>query len=156
MATTAENQTLLGREITKRLNQLRLSRREFVRRSGLSRQTLHNIEREGYTELWASTFRALDTGLGWPSGTAQALAHGDESALETLAGDESNIMVTRESLLSRVAEMPPDELELLTRVLETRLFGRTATSMRDHVELMERAMRALDEIGQQGRGNVVG
>lgn len=156
MAHVADTQTLLGREITKRLTQLRISRREFVRRTGLSRQTLHNVEREGITDLWATTFRALDRGLGWPSGTAEALAKNDESVLDALSSDESNAMVLRESLLARVADMTPQELDVLTKVLETGLFGRAASTMGEHVALMDKALHALNEAGRDVSGKVVG
>lgn len=55
-----------------------MSRRAFAIRSGLSRQTVHNIEVECRTELAPATLAALDVALRWPTGKAHALANGDE------------------------------------------------------------------------------
>src|SRR5436190_18403776 len=81
--TTAPNASVLGTEFTKRIRQLGISRRELCKRTGLSRQTLHNIEHGGRIELRPATWQALDAGLMWTPGTAHALSMGDVSVVET-------------------------------------------------------------------------
>lgn len=157
MANVADTQaqTLLGRSITERLKQLRISRREFVKRTGLSRQTLHNVEREGYTDLWASTFRALDSGLGWPPGTAEKLSKGDESALDEIERDDANISMIRESLYSRIESMGVLELDALIRILETDLFGGQLKSHAEQASMMDRAILALNRLKQGDGGKPI-
>ena len=72
---------MLSQAFTKRIGQLGISRREFVRRSGLSRQTLHNIEVDCRVDLLPATLQKLDEHLQWKPGTAYALSQGDSAWL---------------------------------------------------------------------------
>lgn len=76
------SRTMLSQAITKRLGQLGISRRELVRKSGLSRQTIHNIEVDGRVDLAPATLAKLDEHLQWTPGTAYALAKGDSVWLD--------------------------------------------------------------------------
>ena len=102
----------LSDAFTHRLAQLGLSRRAFAARSGLSRQTLHNIEIECRVDLAPSTFAALDQGLHWPTGKAWALAHGqDVEANETDTEERANAM--RWVIVQRISSMPLEDLETM-------------------------------------------
>lgn len=123
--TTEHNQTLLAREFTKRINQLGMSRRLLVKRTGLSRQTLHNIERGGRTDLKPQTLMALDAGLYWRPGTCLALAHGDESVLVDADGSGA---ANREDafkwrIVERIQRMSLEELERMASQMEADDFG---------------------------------
>lgn len=135
--------SLLARFITERLATLSMSRREFVRRTDLSRQTLHNIEREGLTSLWPTTFAALDRGLEWPKGTAEGLAKGDPSAIERVQSIE-RLAAIRNQVMHRVETMNLSELENLAHVMETMAFGTHAASTEDHVAKVESRLADLE------------
>lgn len=141
-----DSPSLLSVELTRRLKQLGLSRREFERRSGLSRQTLFKIESEGHTELRDQTYRLLDEHLKWVPGTALALAQGDPGAVEsadalTLADRES---AYRWRIVERIQSMSLAELETLVAVWEERTLGESAGSTDRHLELMEDKIAALE------------
>ena len=111
--------SLLAGGLRERLEQLGMSRRELSRRTGLSRQTIHNIEHEGTTNLKPSTFRALDTALKWQPGTALGLALG-----------KADVRAIEERLteyLSRIAihlsQMTTEELELTLIMMEEHQLG---------------------------------
>lgn len=110
-----DNRTLLSKYFTERLAQLGLSRREFVRRSGISRQTLHHIEHEGRTALAPSTYAKLDEHLHWSAGTAYALANGDDEPLRNrpiVSGDERESAL-RWKVVRRIQTLTIEELEAL-------------------------------------------
>lgn len=109
-----ETRTMLSQAFTKRLSQLGISRREFVRRSGLSRQTLHNIEVEGRTDLAAATMAKLDEHLQWKVGTTHALANGDAGWLtEDAHAQEERAMKLRWQIVQHLSVLSLEDLETL-------------------------------------------
>lgn len=105
---------MLSTAFKKRIEQLGISRREFTRRSGLSRQTIHNIEVGGRVELAPSTFHALDEHLRWTPGTAWALAHNDDSLISNdPAIMEQRAQALRWIIVERIKSMPLEDLETL-------------------------------------------
>lgn len=143
---------LLAREFGKRLEQLGLSKREFCRRTGLSRQTLHNIEIEGRTDLLPATFNALDTGLRWNPGTALALSLGDDSVLQQPNAETRERLegAYRWQVVERIQRMSLADLEKLVTMMEGNALGDaeplTTTDMMAQVEsrLMEAISKKLD------------
>ena len=138
--------TALGRELAKRLRQLGISRREFVNRSGVSRQTLLKIELEGHTVLRDQTYAALDEHLYWVPGTAVALASGDISAVEQA---DALTTVDRESayrwrIVERLQTMSLDELERMVAMMEGESLGEAPISTARHIQLMEQTLAALE------------
>lgn len=140
-------QTQLGAELAKRLKQLGISRREFVSRSGVSRQTLHKIEHEGHTELRDQTYAALDEHLYWVPGTAVALASGDVSAAEQA---DALTQVDRESayrwrIVERLQSMSLNELERMVAIMERETLGESPISTARHIDLMEQKISAHEQ-----------
>ena len=124
-----------------------MSRREFERRSGLSRQTLYKIEHEGHAELRDHTYQLLDEHLKWVPGTSLALAQGEVSAIEsadalTLADRES---AYRWRIVEKIQSMSLSDLETMVAVMEERTLGVVAESTSKHIELMEQRISALEE-----------
>lgn len=105
--------------VSERLEQLGMSRRELARRTGLSRQTIHNVLNEGSTNLKPTTFKALDTGLKWDEGTALAKALG--------TGSPKQVQGRVTQYLARIAvhlsQMSTEELELTLIMLEENQLG---------------------------------
>lgn len=118
-------QTVLAREFTKRITRLGISRRELTKRTGLSRQTLHNIEYGGKIDLRPATLQALDAGLMWQPGTAYALSQGDMSVLDTadamMHADKESAFRWR--IVEKIGRMSLDDLERLVSVLESETFN---------------------------------
>ena len=111
---------LLAKRITERLEQLGMSRRELSRRAHLSRQTIHNIEHEGNTNLKPTTFIALDDALKWQPGTALGLALGqgqDPKAVE----ERLNDYLVRIAL--HLSHMTTEQLELTLIMMEENELG---------------------------------
>lgn len=136
----------LGVELAKRLKQLGISRREFVTRSGISRQTLHKIEHEGHTELRDITYASLDEHLYWVPGTAVALAGGDVSAVEQA---DALTRVDRESayrwrIVERLQSMSLAELERMVAIMERETLGESPISTARHIQLMEDKIAQLE------------
>ena len=145
----------LGAELARRLKQLGISRREFVSRSGVSRQTLHKIEHEGHTELRDQTYAALDEHLYWVPGTAVALAHGDISAVEQA---DALTRVDRESayrwrIVERLSSMSLDDLERMVAIMERETLGESPISTARHIELMEHKITQMEH---QRDGETIG
>lgn len=140
--------SLLAEAFTRRMTQLGMTRRQLTRLTGLSRQTLHNIEREGRTDLKPATYAAIDKGLRWRAGTALALANGDASVLE--APDEQAI-IERESayrwqIVERIQTMSLVDLERMVALLEGQTLGDDSLSTDDVIaRVEERVMRRLEE-----------
>ena len=107
-----QTNTALAEAFTKRLAQLGLSRRQFAIRSGLSRQTLHNIEIEHRTDLAPSTYAALDAGLRWPQGKAHALATGEPFTEESESTEERADKL-RWVIVRRLTTLSLEELETM-------------------------------------------
>jgi len=108
-------QTMLGKAFTERLYQLGISRREFVRRSDISRQTLHHIEHDGRTALAPTTYAALDEHLKWTPGTAYALANGDDSVLKDrpLVDGNERLQALRWRAVEHLQTLTVEDLERL-------------------------------------------
>lgn len=125
---------------TQRLNQLGLSRRELMRRSGLSRQTLHHIEHGGRTTLKPPTMQALDKALHWHPGTTAALCRGDFTGIEH--ADEW-VIVEREGayrwrIVQRMSRMSLQELEKLEALMEGANLGS------DEIDDPQEAIHAME------------
>lgn len=117
--------TLLAIEFAKRIETLGISRRQLTERTGLSRQTLHNIEHSGRVDLKPSTLNALDKGLLWRPGTALALSRGDDSVLESgdqLASNERQAAY-RWQIVERISRMTLSELERMVSIMEAEALG---------------------------------
>lgn len=117
---TSETPSLLASEISKRLMQLLISRRALAQASGLSRQTLHAIEREGHTNLSPATCEALDRALRWPSGTTYKLSQGDTAALASLQqpSAKEQAAIRRKQLVDLVLSFSDSELETFALFIE--------------------------------------
>jgi transcriptional regulator with XRE-family HTH domain len=138
MASKTEDATPLACALTKRMEQLGMSRREFERKSGLSRQTLFKIENNQHVKLEPRTLALLDEFLKWVPGTALALSQGDASAVNdadilTRADREK---AYRWSIVERLTNMSLEDLETLVAVMEQRALGQAAESATQHVELV--------------------
>lgn len=140
--------SLLAKEFTRRIEQLGMSRRQLTQRSGLSRQTLHNIEREGRTDLKPGTYQALDTALHWRPGTCLALAKGDASVLDT-----ADAMMHRDKesayrwrIVERIQRMSLVELERMVSMMEGDALGDDApTDTNDVIATVEANVMARIE-----------
>ena len=136
----------LAKGVSERLEQLGMSRRELSRRTGLSRQTIHNIEHEGSINLRPSTFKALDEALKWKEGTALALALG--------VGDPASAIEARvHEYLSRIAihlaHMSSEQLELTLIMMEENELGAATQSTEAFVnEVGELVKACLGKIQQ--------
>ena len=108
-------QTMLGKALTERLYQLGISRREFVRRSNISRQTLHHIEHDGRTALAPATYAALDEHLKWTAGTAYALANDNDEPLKDrpLVDGNERLRSLRWIAVEHVQRLSLEDLERL-------------------------------------------
>lgn len=146
-------QSLLGQEMARRLKQLGISRREFVHRSGISRQTLHKIEHEGHTELRGNTYALLDEHLKWSPGTAVSLAEGIVSAVEQA---DALTRVDRESayrwrIVERLQALSLEDLERVVAIMEREILGAPMTTD-EHLDAMD---AKLAEMEQQENGDPV-
>lgn len=113
MNNPATDTITLASAFTQRLAQLGMSRREFAKRSGLSRQTIHNVEVEQRTELAPATLAALDNALRWPTGKAYALANGEPFADSDGQSDEDKANGLRWVLVKRLDSLSLAELETM-------------------------------------------
>lgn len=150
-----ETLSVLSVEMTKRLKQLGLSRREFERRSGLSRQTLFKIEVEGHTDLRDHTYQVLDEHLKWVPGTALALSQGDARAVEsadalTLADRES---AYRWRIVEKIQNMSLRDLETMVALMEARTLGEVTASTAEHLGMMEERIKAVEGMTQSVGGH---
>ena len=136
--------------ITKRLEQLGMSRRELARRANLSRQTIHNIEKEGNTNLKPSTFRALDEALKWDAGTALALALGKGLDKETT---EERVLEYVSRIALRLTHMTTEELELCLIMMEENELGQANHSSDEFTNRMKQLVaswgKQLDQLREQ-------
>lgn len=110
----------------------------------MSRQTLHNVEREGLTDLWPTTFAALDHGLNWPDGTARELARGNREAIQKVLSVDDRVSYVRNEMLGKVAKMSLEDLETLVQLWESHVLGTPARGATEHLELMEQRLRELE------------
>lgn len=134
MQNQTQNRSLLGEQLSKRLDQLGMSRREFSRRFNVSRQTLHELEHNPDKQFAPSTFQAIDEGLKWQAGTALLFHEGDPTARETVAH-----MTKRErmetyltAIMNHLVVMDIDALEREVLMLEEEAYGN------QHPEMPER------------------
>lgn len=148
MANTEKTRSLLGQMIANRLDQLGMSRREFSRRYGISRPTLHDLEFNWDKDFAPSTFEAIDRGLKWQAGTAYAFHTGKEDARERHGmTTEQRIEAYLQSIVQRLITMDIDELEREVLMLEEELYGRALRNdeasnqvVRETVDQLLRAM----------------
>ena len=140
--------SLLAGGLKERLEQLGMSRRELARRTGLSRQTIHNIEHEGATNLKPSTFIALDGALKWEPGTALSLALGKGNA-RTI---EEKLMEYLGRIAIHLSHMSSEELELTAIMLEEHQLGTanhsTAEFSRKVGKLIENCLKQVTELNK--------
>jgi transcriptional regulator with XRE-family HTH domain len=145
----------LAASITERLNQLGMSRRELSRRTGLSRQTIHNIEKEGNTNIRPSTLKAIDEALHWEAGTALSYA----------LGKGADMGVTHERVLAyvsqialRLTHMSTEQLELCLIMMEENELGQANHSTEEFKAAMERMVEGwstqLEQLRKQTRKHV--
>ncbi len=154
--------SLLAREFARRISVLGLSRRQLTEMSGLSRQTLHNIEHGARTDLKPATLRALDNALLWRPGTDMALAKGDASVL---ADADTTVIDVRENayrwtVVEKIQRMSLEDLERLVSIMERETLGATESLGTDDVvsRVEANVMRLVDKrlhalLGDAG-GNV--
>jgi len=123
-------QSLLAKAFKERIAALGLSRRDVSIRSGLSRQTLHNIEHEGQTKFIPQTLRALEAALMWEPGTCAQLLKGIDVASNTTnsAEYEKGVRMAKETILrwgivERVSHLSLEELERFASALELEVLG---------------------------------
>lgn len=149
-------QTLLGAELARRLKTLGLSRREFVSRSGISRQTLHKIEHEGHVDLRAITYALLDEHLKWAPGTAVGLAEGTVIAVEQadVLARADRESAYRWRIVERLATLELEQLERIIAIMERELLGESMTSTAHHILTMDRKLAELES--ERGIGDPIG
>ena len=145
MAHSEEVPTLLAKEIGLRLEQLGMSRRELCRRVKLSRQTLHHLEHDSDRGFAMSTFKAIDEGLRWPPGTAEAYFRGVENAKDEKGGwsTETRVENYLTTILTHLASMNVDELEREVLMLEEESYGRAFTSDDDALAAIKETVQRL-------------
>jgi hypothetical protein len=122
---------------------------------------LHNIEREGRTDLKPATLQALDRALYWRPGTCLALINGDASVLDT-----ADAMMHRDKesayrwrIVEKIQRMSLVELERMVSMMEGEALGdepseRTTDDVIATVEanIMERIERRLAALGDMPHG----
>ena len=148
---SVQDTSLLAREFVKRITQLGMSRRQLTQRTGLSRQTLHNIEHEGRTDLKPATLQALDQGLYWRPGTCLALSQGDASVLDDAdsIGQADKESAYRWRIVERIQRMSLGELERMVSMMEGEALGNDVPMSTDDViatveaNIMQRIERRL-------------
>lgn len=129
----------LAAGITERLDDLGMSRRELSRRAGLSRQTIHNIEKEGNTNLKPSTFQALDAALRWQPGTSLSLALGQ--AGPSKVEERVNEYLCRIAL--HLSHMSTAQLELTLIMLEENQLGKANQTTEQFTQAVGELVRGL-------------
>lgn len=142
-----EPTTVLGEALRKRLDQLGMSRRELARRSGISKQTIHDIEHSD-RGFHPSTLTAIDQALRWEPGTAFALSCGET---ERDSGEAIEAKVTRyfADIIKHLATMNADELERELLMLEEESFGRTFSNSADAIEAYDaRLIKLAEQLAQ--------
>lgn len=100
-----------------------MSRRELARRSGISKQTIHNLE-HSTKGFHLATFEALDRALKWQPGTAEIYHAGNQPD----STERSKKQILRQYLtgiMIHLARMDIDDLERELLMLEEESFGRT-------------------------------
>lgn len=154
---TNEPTTLLGEAIRKRINQLGISRRELAKRSGISKQTIHDLE-HSQRAFKGSTLMAIDQALKWKEGTALAFHTGDDPNRD--GGESVEAKVTRyfNAIMAHLATMTTDELERELLMLEEESFGRTFPNSADAMVAYEARFKTLasqlSETWESLNGNV--
>lgn len=114
--TTEERKNPLSREVAQRIDEFGIARAEFARRSGVSRQTIYNIEVLGWTSLRPTTYAILDKYLRWQPGTAYALATERIDKAVPLEPDEC-IYKIRWRIIERLETLSVDDLTMVLTVM---------------------------------------
>jgi transcriptional regulator with XRE-family HTH domain len=135
---TNDSGTLLGRMVVDRLRQLGVTRSQLSRNTGISRQTIWEIEHNGRVNISPVRLSALDNALHWPPGTAMQYALGQEPN-PVADGERIEVYVAR--ILELISHFTVDELEREAIWLEEEMYGRSANSPTESVELIRHAMR---------------
>jgi transcriptional regulator with XRE-family HTH domain len=78
----------LGRYVRARREQLGLLQDEFSVQSGVSRFTLYKLETAQQTGYRRETFRDLEAGLGWATGSVDAILEGGEPSERVEESDD--------------------------------------------------------------------
>lgn len=147
MATHSDSTpSFLGNQIRNRLKQLGISRRDLARQTGLSRQTLHHLEYDSGRGFALATFDAIDQGLKWPKGTAEAYYRGVVDAKDQLGGwsVEERIENYLGSILAHLATMNVDELEREVLLLESEAYGREGLPDTDALAVIRETVLRLE------------
>jgi DNA-binding XRE family transcriptional regulator len=150
---TKDQTRTLASELAKRLAMLGMSRRELARRTGLSRQTIHNIEHEGSSNLKQTTYKALDLALKWEPGTALALSLGQEG----ISGIEDRIGSYLARIGFHLSQMSMDQLELTLYMMEEYELGGKTESTQEFLDkvgaLVEDLLKQITSMGATPGGN---
>lgn len=148
-----EPKASLGSAFAKRLEVLKMSRREFARVSGISRQTMHKIEHEPNHVATDVTYQMLDQALEWAPGTARGLAEG------------SYVSVIRWRIIENLQSMSLTELEEMCKYIEAQELGSNPHVLMPTDELLVMVGEKLRQVrdtdtgdgtkkdGQSRRGN---
>ena len=144
---TDQTSNLLGEQITKRLAQLAMSRREFCRRFSLSRQTLYALEHSSKKGFHEETFAIVDEGMKWPEGTAKGFYNGFADAKDRNLTTEDLVREYVGAIVRHIYTMDIEQLEREVLMLEEEAFGRelgpndeSIAVIRETVERLSQAM----------------
>jgi transcriptional regulator with XRE-family HTH domain len=145
--------SFLGEQIRNRLKQLGISRRDLARVTGLSRQTLHHLEYDSGRGFALSTFKAIDKGLKWPKGTAEAYYRGIADARDQLEGftTEERVENYLGAILAHLATMNVDELEREVLLLEAEAYGREGLPSADALVTIRESITRLGRKMSNGK-----
>lgn len=108
--------TALGRLISDRLAELKMSQRGLSRRSGLSHTYISRVIRGEYGNLTMDSIKALARGLGLPVDSVLAACRGLQLEGELAADD---LTPELQGVLRAFLELPPERQVLARQLLET-------------------------------------
>lgn len=139
----------LAIKVNERLDNLGMSKRELSRRTGLSRQTIHNIVNEGSTNLKPSTFDAIDTALKWDPGTSLAFALGADTPKDS----EEKFRQYLSRIAVHLSHMSTQQLELTLIMLEENELGASNLPTTEFTRrigiLVESCMKQITQLIQE-------
>lgn len=137
-----EPTTVLGEAIRKRIQQLGLSRRELAKRSGISKQTIHELEHsdKGFS---GQTLELLDAALKWEPGTSLEFWMGNPNARDGGEAIETRVTEYLTKIIRHLATMGVDELEREVIMLEEETFGRSFPNIEEAIPEYEARLQSL-------------
>jgi DNA-binding XRE family transcriptional regulator len=140
MSTESQTLTNLGAAFALRIEALGISRREFARVSGISRQTMHKVEHvEGHSPTDA-VLQQIDTALRWVPGTAKGLVEGSHKA------------VIRWRVIENINSMSLEELESMCAFMEAQALGSNPDELMSTEEALSKvSAKVRDQDSQQGK-----